>query len=225
MDYYVYVLLNPNKPGIFKFGNFTFDYEPFYVGKGIGSRMYSHACPSRIKNTRTKKNAILRGLNNMNKKPIYIKLYTNLDELDSFSKEIEVISLIGRSDLDKGPLTNLSDGGEGPSGNKLSDDTKKKISSSLKNKPKSEEHNKKVSNALKNKPKSEDHKNKTSAGLKKYYLDNIHSSSIRVMNCETGEIFESANKAARSINGNPTHILSVCRGERNRHKKIKWKFA
>ena len=36
--FYVYVYLDPRKPGSFKFGEYEFDYEPFYVGKGKKNR-------------------------------------------------------------------------------------------------------------------------------------------------------------------------------------------
>ena len=40
--FYIYVYLDPRKPGNFKYGGYTFKYEPFYVGKGQNYRYKEH---------------------------------------------------------------------------------------------------------------------------------------------------------------------------------------
>ena len=40
--FYVYIYLNSLKIGNFNYGEFHFDYSPFYVGKGCGRRLYIH---------------------------------------------------------------------------------------------------------------------------------------------------------------------------------------
>ena len=40
--FYVYVYLDPRKPGDYIYGEYHFDYEPFYVGKGRYNRLYIH---------------------------------------------------------------------------------------------------------------------------------------------------------------------------------------
>jgi len=42
LQFYVYVYLDPRKPGKYKYGEYEFDYEPFYVGKGKGFRFKRH---------------------------------------------------------------------------------------------------------------------------------------------------------------------------------------
>ena len=41
-NYYVYVYLDPRKQGIYKYDNFEFNYEPFYIGKGKNNRCNRH---------------------------------------------------------------------------------------------------------------------------------------------------------------------------------------
>jgi hypothetical protein len=39
---YVYVYLDSRKKGSYSFGNFHFEYEPFYIGKGVNERYLTH---------------------------------------------------------------------------------------------------------------------------------------------------------------------------------------
>ena len=40
--FYTYVYLDPRKPGCYECGEYKFDYEPFYVGKGHDIQYLSH---------------------------------------------------------------------------------------------------------------------------------------------------------------------------------------
>ena len=105
--FYNYVYLDPRKPGDYNYGTYHFDYEPFYVGKGSNGRYYSsnkrtHFCNNKIK--KIEKSGL---------KIIYNFPYKNLTEIDSYNKEIELINIIGRKDINTGPLTNLLIGGKG----------------------------------------------------------------------------------------------------------------
>lgn len=81
-----------------------------------------------------------------NLEPIIIKLNFNLKECKSHALEKFYIKLIGRSDLNLGPLTNLTDGGDGRTN--WSDEQRKAQSDRMKkrfsNKSELEKHKKKV---------------------------------------------------------------------------------
>jgi Mor family transcriptional regulator len=133
--FYVYVYLDPRKPGKFCYGNYCFLYEPFYVGKGFGNRIYNHLYPCiiNIEKTFPKTKMIVKLLSlNYDLKKFIIKLHANISEKESFSLEKNIISLIGRRDIKLGPLLNLTNGGEGSSGWKPSKKSIKKMSENAK---------------------------------------------------------------------------------------------
>lgn len=156
--FYVYIYLDPRKSGRYVYGDYLFDYEPFYVGKGFGERSEDHINEAKnilskglIINKKNFPNINLCKVNKIlkiikdEKTPIIKILKINISEEESHNLEIKFIQLIGRIDLKKGPLTNLTDGGEGSSnrifskeaieklriaqtGKKASIETKRKIS-------------------------------------------------------------------------------------------------
>ena len=131
--FYVYCYLDPRFPGKFKYGEIEFDYKPFYIGKGKGRRCTRALEPNELKKQkRTIKRNYLESLYKNGYKPIVIKVYENLTEIESFDKEVYLIKLIGRMKYENGPLTNLSEGGDGASGYKHSDEAKSKVSSTHK---------------------------------------------------------------------------------------------
>jgi len=127
---------------------------PFYIG--IGSSVdYSRAYERFARNTLWK--------NIINKTEYRIEIV--LDELswdEACIKEREFIALYGRRDLGKGPLVNLTDGGDGIFGFKHSEETKTKL-----RKPKSRESELKRQETYKqlNYSHSKDTKQKISTAL------------------------------------------------------------
>ena len=97
-DYYVYVLFR--ETGV-----------PFYVGKGRGGRWLAHEF--RYLEARTKKNAIIRRMVNLRIDIPKVKVAEGLSNIEAMVIERALIAAIGRGD--DGPLTNLTDGGEGAS--------------------------------------------------------------------------------------------------------------
>jgi len=129
--FYVYAYLDPRKPGKYIYGEYSFYYEPFYIGKGFGNRKNVHLNENKNNTTnRYKFNKIQKIIREINENPIIILIEFNLTEKQSFILETKYIQTIGRLDFKVGPLTNLTNGGDGPSGQIHSEETRNKISKS-----------------------------------------------------------------------------------------------
>jgi hypothetical protein len=128
--FYVYAYLDPIKPGIYTYENYSFSFEPFYIGKGHGNRLNDHLQLKKLKKNSLKNNKIKKILNS-NNYPIIIKVKSNLQEIDALNLEKKLIKIIGRKTLKKGPLTNLTDGGEFFLGYICSDELRKKRSENI----------------------------------------------------------------------------------------------
>lgn len=119
-NYYVYVYLDPTRVAKYTYelesseNSFSFDYEPFYVGKGHGKRDVSHLRKSDRYNLH-KQNRIQK-IRKAGNEAIVLRLFENISEETALQLEREVIAKIGRRDLGTGTLTNMTDGGDGMSG-------------------------------------------------------------------------------------------------------------
>lgn len=131
--YYVYIFLDPRKPGEWRYKDYIFQFQPFYVGKGKADRINEHFWPSNLEKS-SHKNHTIKGIRNDNLQPIRIKLVENSKECDALSLEMELISHFGRKNIKAGILTNLTNGGEGVSGVTFSEDRKAKMSKILRGK-------------------------------------------------------------------------------------------
>ena len=132
--FYVYILLDPRKPGKLECSDVCFLYQPFYVGKGSGKRIESHFYNdvTSMGTNRFKKNVINKIKKELGKKHITVKIKTDLQENESFELEKKLIKELGRRDKKEGCLTNLTDGGEGISGYKYTEEQRKRLSESRK---------------------------------------------------------------------------------------------
>jgi len=139
-EYYVYVYLDPRKLGIYAYGEYEFDHEPIYVGKGKRKRAYYFE----------KRNPVLKNKLAKFGKPIVKILVEKVAEAKALKLEKTLIALIGRFDLGEGPLCNLTDGGEGASGCIRSEEFKQ----NLRNRTVSEETRKKLSDGAIGKKKT-----------------------------------------------------------------------
>lgn len=113
--YYIYVYLDTRKKGSYSFGDFHFEYEPFYIGKGVNERYLTHL---RIANgSRKGKNNLIvtkiKSILNDGFEPKIIKIIEGLTKYNYDSYEISTIKLIGKSCDGLGPLLNTTDGGDG----------------------------------------------------------------------------------------------------------------
>lgn len=125
-DFYVYVLLDPRRPGNFQYGKLHFEHEPFYVGKGKGRRDISHSLPCFLKRDRNSRKANkIRKILSTGSSPIIVRVKTKATEQTAFKLEAKAITLIGRGK--NGPLVNCTDGGEGTSGYEWSAADKQRI--------------------------------------------------------------------------------------------------
>jgi hypothetical protein len=118
-NFYVYAYLDPRKSFNFKYGKYEFNYEPFYIGKGFRKdRMVTHLQENHLDNdgNKFKTNKIKKIIRETGNNPIIIKIKEDLMEFEANKLEIDLIKLIGRKDLKLGPLTNMTDGGEGQTG-------------------------------------------------------------------------------------------------------------
>lgn len=116
--YYVYALLDPRKPGKFRYslgtGKWaTFDHEPFYIGKGKGNRISAHVPTALLGVEQTFKARRIRRIHAHGLAVIEKKCKQLFDEPTAFEYEKLLIASIGRYDLRRGPLCNLTDGGDG----------------------------------------------------------------------------------------------------------------
>lgn len=114
--HYVYVLMDPRRPGPFRYGRNTFSHEPFYVGKGVGGRVNVHWAKFLKGQAQTRDNtpklARFRHLLNEGYEPIAQIKYRYDTQEEAYDKEFELIAKIKRIRYG-GPLLNLSAGGKG----------------------------------------------------------------------------------------------------------------
>jgi hypothetical protein len=139
-------MVNPNK--FYTYAYLREDRTPYYIGKG---------CYKRIYNKKGKPCGVPKD------KSRIIFLKQNLTEKEAFKHEKYMIAVFGRKDLGTGILRNMTNGGEGCSGYKHSDEAKIKISEANSGRKWSDYSKKKLSQKCKGKkpiPISEEAKKK-----------------------------------------------------------------
>lgn len=117
--WYNYIYLDPNKPGDFIYDEIELKYEPFYVGKGMGTRYYGHLNDkTKINEHKINKiNKILKLISKEDYKKNFIFIFNySENEKDVLLKEKDLIEKIGTvvnvpNVSKRGPLLNLMEGG------------------------------------------------------------------------------------------------------------------
>jgi Spy/CpxP family protein refolding chaperone len=125
--FYVYALLDPRKPGPFRYGHWKFSHEPFYIGKGINGRYLEHLARFQHRGMYAPRSAfkvysqfrmyckIRKIYRETGELPIAGIKRGKLTERQAFKLEKVLVARIGRDDCNEGPLINRHDGGIGGS--------------------------------------------------------------------------------------------------------------
>ena len=141
-NYYVYVYLDPRKPGIWETTEATFYFEPFYVGEGKNTRKFDHLKEEKVSH----KTNLIREILRDNLSPYILTIKENLSKDESTDLETNLIKQLGtRAIIDgvsRGSLTNLRLYGKRGC---ISEETKIKMSLAKIGIPLSPEHRKKLS--------------------------------------------------------------------------------
>jgi hypothetical protein len=125
--FYVYILLDPRVPGPFAYGNVSLPYEPFYVGKGKGSRSAYHVAAARRSDTNSYKLNKIRKILDIGLDVVVVHVLTGITEAQALTSETDFIQMIGRQCDGTGPLVNITRGGDGVSGLDFSEESRERM--------------------------------------------------------------------------------------------------
>jgi hypothetical protein len=201
------------------------DGSVFYVGKGIGRRAWSFLNRNPYWKSIAKKYGFTVQI-----------VVNNINEICAFSIERASIKFYGRQNL-----SNMTDGGEGISGFRHSEKTKAALRGPRPN-AKPWLKGKKVPDYLKvkfrdaklGKPQSEEHaekSRKSKLGVKVADTSRMNLEKRRQIKNNLGEIFVSANDAARQIsaklgiNASQGNISMAANGHRNKAYGMEWSYV
>lgn len=192
-NFYTYIYYDPSRNN-----------EPIYVGKGNANRAWGH-----LKSN--KKHPFIHRLKFMKKGSIspIIGIYAAIDEEFALFLEVELIAKYGRKDLGVGPLLNLTDGGEGMSGNIRSVETRAKIGKAnlAKDRTSTVATKLKISKACKGRLDSDNTKHKKSLAN-----SGINNNKSKLSEQQVVEIFlstDSLSTLSARFNISKSHIHSI----------------
>ena len=148
-------------------------------------------------------------------------LLDGLEWNEACQKEIEFITLYGRNDLGLGSLVNMTNGGEGQFGRKISENTRIKMS-----KPKSDEskHNMKLSHKnrnylyLKGKAGSKKGINKSKEHIQSL-IKASNNKRIKIFCPEMNMLFDSLTEASKVLNKSVGNISNILNSKSHKSRK------
>jgi len=194
-EFYIYVYLDTRHSGIWTYKDKSFDFRPFYVGKGKRYRINQHLQAKQRSDGSLKSNKINSIIRETGKDPMRIKVYESLSFKKANQIEIDMISHFGRIDIKTGILANMTDGGEGFKRVIFSEATKKKMSLSAKGT-----------------------KTYANNGMSKI----VHQYDL---NGDLLNVFQSLREASESIGKGFKNISGCCRGKTKTAYGYKWSYA
>jgi hypothetical protein len=106
-----YVFIDLNKPGNYTYGDYSFDYEPYYAGNGSMNRPREHLYAVNKGITGGHYDVLDNLLRTNEFNTLFVIVKRGLIKNEALDIESSLIKSIGRLDLQTGPLYNLSDGG------------------------------------------------------------------------------------------------------------------
>lgn len=172
----------------------------FYIGKGSGSRAFYKNSRNRHWNFVAKKNGYT------------VEIYaTGLQEWYAFELERDLISYYGKENL-----CNYTDGGDGPSGKRMTEEQKEHLRKIFKNRIFSEETIKKMSDAAKIRSSDPEYQKRRTKNLigKKHSKEHIEKIRIagfgRVLSDESRKKISDFHKGKKK---NPEAVLAMARSK------------
>ena len=180
-EYYVYIYKNPLKNN-----------QPFYIGKGKKSRYLQHCNQTKDNCTNFHKFNTIKQIQEKTGKNPPIEFYAeHLTHEEACFLETELIAFYGRSDINKGILTNLTDGGEGSFG---------------RHDIHTPEHIEKRASKLRGKPQSIELIAKRSASLKGRKFSQSHIENLSKSRQGKTMVIDSTGKAFKILITDPRYI-------------------
>lgn len=190
-----------------------------YIGqtvRNVGERFNEHC---RHNNT-----LIDRAINKYGKDKFIVEVIASAKSQEELN-ELEIKYICEYKSMDKAIGYNLCEGGNNTQGYKHRKESKRKMSKSKQGKYTAQD------NPFYGKHHSEEQRKKWSEQRKGRTLDEEWKDKIakagykKVINLDTGIVYDSVKMAAESCGAPSTHITRVCKGKRKRSRGYRWAYA